>query len=115
MVTYDRLSIHPAQGPECARILKGKDRVHTTDRDINYLNMKGYLQKDIIENPFYSSQTAWFGHAGNMDHGLTLYVKRKAEFDRDSNFSLQNQRYCGSMRSSAYITERRTLYGSNGP
>lgn len=97
---------------EAQRILGGKERPGTTDRDINVLNRMGKF-KDIVESPYLTDADAWF-ILTNVKHGLKHFERRADEFSQDNDFDTGNAKFKATARYSFGWTDPKGIYGSPG-
>jgi hypothetical protein len=93
-----------------AEKILGTDRaVGSADNDINVV--RGDVSNVIT--PWLTDPDAWFIKT-NVDNGLTSYVRREAEIDRDNDFDTQNLKFITTKRWSYGFTDWKGIYASAG-
>jgi hypothetical protein len=93
-----------------AEKILGTDRaVGSADNDINVV--RGDVSN--VVTPWLTDPDAWFIKT-NVDNGLTSYVRREAEIDRDSDFDTQNLKFITTKRWSYGFTDWKGIYASAG-
>jgi hypothetical protein len=98
---------------ELCRILDGKERVGTADREINALNKKSYLGMTPVINPYLTDSDAWFLKT-DVDHGLIHLDRRGMEIESDNDHDTQNASYIATFRDAFFWNDPRGIYGSPG-
>lgn len=95
------------------KILKTEYEVNTANNTINPI--KGRLKP--VVSPFLTDTDAWFiltDVTESQNDGFVSYQRRKAEMERDNEFTTQNLSFQGSMRFSVGCTDWRGGWGSSG-
>lgn len=98
---------------EVCRILKGKERPGTADRDINALMYKDYLQNDPIINPYLTDSDAWFVKT-DVEDGLIYLNRREMEIEDDNDFNTENARFKVTFRDVFGWNDYRGIFGTPG-
>lgn len=94
-----------------SKILDTEYKTGSADNDKNIISTKYNL--DLIVTPFLTDTDAWFVTT-DVPNGLTGYVRREAEIDRDNVFRTQNLEILTTKRFSAGVTDFRGVFGSAG-
>lgn len=109
----DKLLVSVSDEPAAHRILDGRERSATADRDINYLNSQSKIPGGIIANPFFTDSDAFFVTT-NVPEGLKFLVRKELAIDTANDFSTKNAEFSAIMRISTGWTDFRGVYGSAG-
>ena len=110
------VSLHIARQEEfnAHRILKSINQSGTANNDVNVLRATNAFSGGIHMNHYFTSPHAWFVRT-NCPKGMTFFWRDKPEFQQDNDFDTKNAKAHTYMRFSVGCTDKRSLYGSNGP
>lgn len=92
------------------KILETKFKVGAADNDINVISN---MNLKLVVTNYLTDQDAWFLITDAMN-GLTCYMRRGAEIDRDNDVSTQNLAIVTTMRFDSGWTDWRGAYGVRG-
>lgn len=100
---------------EAERILMGKERHATADRDINAMKNLGILQKPVIASRFLTNSTMYF-ITTNAPNGLEVIQKidPTLESDSDPNMLTKNAVFVAYMILVPFYADWRGVYGNPG-
>lgn len=113
-VMPESLHIAPQEWFNANRILKSVLQAHTGNNAINVLKATNAFPKGIKVNHYFTAPSAWFVRT-NIPNGMTMFWRKKPEFDQDNDFDTKNAKAATYMRFSVGCTDPRGIYGSNGP
>lgn len=91
------------------KILGTDKAVGSADNDINVVRGK----VNIVVSPYLTDTDAWF-IVTDAEDGLTTYLRRSAEINRDNDFDTQNLKFTSTKRWSQGVTDWRGIYGTAG-
>ena len=106
------LHIPPALLPDAIRILKSNYQNDTSNNAVSYLKYSGAFPKGHHVNHYFTSSTAWFVRT-NAPNGMTYFLRRAMEINRDSDFDTENLKCKGTKRESFGVTDWRGVAGSS--
>lgn len=108
-----KLIVHPVGLPNATRIVKSEKRAGTNNNDLNFIMESKMLPEGIMELSRLQNEKAWFVQT-TAKNGLTHYWKRKLTRGMEEDFKTGSKRYKAEQRYSAYWSNWRCLYGSEG-
>lgn len=98
---------------DLCRIMDGKERAGTANRDINALGRKGYIGGSPVINPYLTDSDAWFLKT-DVDKGLIHLNRRGMAIESDNDHDTQNASYIATFRDAFLWNDARGVYGSPG-
>jgi hypothetical protein len=96
------------------RILKSVYQTGTANNDINVVKATNALPMGIKLNHYFTSPQAWFLRT-NVNNGMKHYESEAISFTQDNDFDTMNAKAKGYERYSFGATDKRAVFGSNGP
>jgi hypothetical protein len=112
MLQQRRLIIHRNEQFNAARILHGKERPGTANRDISVLNAEGVIPEILIWQ-YLTSAGQWFIQT-DAPAGLITQNRRPIQLREDNDFETTNAKYKASVRFSAGWANAQALFGTTG-
>lgn len=91
------------------KILGTDKAVGSADNDINVVRNK----MSLVVSPYLTDSDAWF-IVTDAEDGLTTYLRRSAEINRDNDFDTQNLKFSTTKRWSQGLTDWHGVYGTAG-
>lgn len=92
------------------KILETKYKVGAADNDVNVVSN---MNINLVATNYLIDQDAWF-LTTDATNGLTFYIRRDADIERDNDISTQNLAIVTTMRFDTGWTDWRGVWGSPG-
>ncbi len=108
-----RLIIAPNEAFNATRILKSAGQNDSPNNAINALKEMGMLQNAPVVSAFLSDTDAWFVQTDAMK-GLTVFNRRAATLEKDSDFETGNYKHKATERYVPTWGDFRNIFGSQG-
>jgi hypothetical protein len=96
------------------RILKSVLQSNTANNNINVLQATNALPGGIHVNHYFTAPHAWFLRT-DCPNGMTAFWRDQPEFAQDNDFDTKNAKASAYMRLSVGVTDKRGIFGVNGP
>lgn len=108
-----KLAVAPSNQMTAEVILKTVGRTGTANNDLNPIKSMGAIDSDAVDNPYFTSNTAWFVTT-NAPQGLQFMWRTRTDRQSSDDFETKSVKNSARARYKAYFTDWRGGYGTPG-